>query len=86
MISRKSDSFCCHSFMLRSVLLLHVLYLADFGLAACDFVGFHLIEVLKENVNFSFNICDTLPDLVPFVQFKELEYPLGRVTFNKGAR
>ena len=32
------------------------LYLADLNLVACDFVSSHLIVILKQNVNFSFNI------------------------------
>ena len=30
------------------------LYLVDFNLVACDCVSFHLIVILKQNVNFSF--------------------------------
>ena len=32
------------------------LYLADFNLVACDLVRLYLIVILKQNVNFSFNI------------------------------
>ena len=32
------------------------LYLADFSLVACDLVRLYLIVILKQNVNFSFNI------------------------------
>ena len=32
------------------------LYLADFNLVTYDLVRFHLIVILKQNVNFSFNI------------------------------
>ena len=49
MISGNIDSCCCYSFILRGILLSH---LADFDLVACDFVRFHLIAILKQNVNF----------------------------------
>ena len=32
------------------------LYLADFNVVAFDLVRFHLIVILRQNVNFSFNI------------------------------
>ena len=49
MISGNTDSSRCYSFILKGILLSH---LADFDLAACDFVRFHLIAILKQNVNF----------------------------------
>ena len=58
--SREIDSFCCSPFILRVVLLSHEFYLADFNLVACDFVRFHLLVILKQNVNFSFNITQHL--------------------------
>ena len=33
-----------------------VLYLVDFNLVACSIVSFHLIVVLKQNVNISSNL------------------------------
>ena len=49
MISGNIDSSGSYSFILRGILLLH---LPDFDLVACDFVRFHLIAILKQNVNF----------------------------------
>ena len=46
------------------------LYLAYFNFVACDLVRFHLIVILKQNVNFSFNI---LPLTMTVVSVKMLE-------------
>ena len=57
MICDRIDWFGCSSFISRGVLFItRMLYLADFNLVACDFVRFYLIVILKQNVNFSFNI------------------------------
>ena len=49
MISGNIDSSGSYLFILRGILLLH---LPDFDLVACDFVRFHLIAILKQNVKF----------------------------------
>ena len=48
--------FFCSSFILRVALLSDELYLVDFNLVACDFVRFHLIVILKQDVKFSFAV------------------------------
>ena len=43
-------------FFNRYCIITWILYLADLNLEACNFLSFHLIITLKQNVNFSFNI------------------------------
>ena len=56
MISGEINSFCLvHSFL--ELFFYHIsLALADFNLVASDFVRFHLMVVLNQNVNISLNI------------------------------
>ena len=61
MISHEIDSSFGSSFILRVFFFITlVLYLLDFISAVCDFVRFYLIVILKQNVNFSFNIYSSL--------------------------
>ena len=50
-----------------------VLYLADFNLVACTFVKFHLIVILKQNVNVSFNIYSLILTVVSVETLEELK-------------
>ena len=50
------------------------LYLADFDVVACDWVRFHLIVILKQNVNFSFNIYSLTMTVISVEMLEELKY------------
>ena len=73
MISREIDSFCCSSFILRVVLLSHEFYIQQILILQHDFVRFHLIAILKQNINFSFNIYSLTMTVVSVETLGELK-------------